>query len=149
MIPNYNPYFMQNSNYAPPMMQTQQNQSPFVSVRSEAEARNYPVGFGNSVNFKDENSSYVYVKTMGFSQLDKPTFEKYRLIKEETEGQEVKKECQCEGLKTQFSNLETQISSLWDEIDFLKERKKRSNDEHPRNSKSVQTKSNSDAFEEI
>ena len=36
--------------------------------------------------FKDENSPYVYTKTMGFSQLDRPQFEKYRLVKEEADN---------------------------------------------------------------
>ena len=82
MVPNYNPYFMQNQN-----VQYGQNmptqQSPFISVRNEMEARNYPVAYGNSVTFKDENAPFVYSKTMGFSQLDEPVFEKYRLIKED------------------------------------------------------------------
>lgn len=55
----------------------------FISVRSEMEARNYPVAPGNSITFKDENTPYVYVKTMGFSQLDRPVFERFRLVKEE------------------------------------------------------------------
>lgn len=135
------PYF---NNYQP-IPQTQQGipqlgqnmpaqQSPFVTVRSEAEARNYPVGFGNSVMFKDETSPYVYTKTMGFSQLDKPVFEKYRLIKEDAEEEPPKKECHCENYKDQISNLESQINSLWKEIDFLKERRK--NNERTSNAKS-------------
>lgn len=70
--------------------QPQQTQQPlqiqnggFIQVHNEFEARNYPVAPGNSVTFKDENAPYVYTKTMGFSQLDRPIFEKYRLIKEE------------------------------------------------------------------
>lgn len=55
----------------------------FFPVNSENEARNYPVAPGNSVTFKDENLPYIYVKTMGFSQLDRPVFEKFKLIKEE------------------------------------------------------------------
>lgn len=77
--------------YVYPQMQqqTQAQAAPqiqnggFVSVRSEADARNYPVAPGNSVTFKDENAPYIYTKTMGFSQLDRPLFEKYRLEKEE------------------------------------------------------------------
>jgi hypothetical protein len=60
-------------------------QTSFVNVRSELEARNYPVGYGNSITFKDETQPYVYTKTMGFSQLDRPVFEKYRLVKEEAQ----------------------------------------------------------------
>lgn len=44
-------------------MSNQQQSSGFVSVSSEAEARNFPVGYGNSVSFKDENQPYVYTKT--------------------------------------------------------------------------------------
>ena len=33
--------------------------------------------------FKDESSPFIYVKTKGFSQLEEPIFEKYRLVKEE------------------------------------------------------------------
>ena len=55
----------------------------FVSVASEEDARRYPVAPGNSVTFKNENAPYVYTKTMGFSQLDRPLFEKFRLVKEE------------------------------------------------------------------
>lgn len=81
---------MYQQNFQQPQMMVQQPmqvpaQNGFVSVRSEMEARNYPVAPGNSVLFKDENQPYIYVKAMGYSQLDRPTFEKYRLVKEETE----------------------------------------------------------------
>lgn len=88
-----NPYYQQNQ---PVMQQNQQNQqmqqaqqsqqiqqSGFVPVPSEQVARSYPVAPGNSITFKDENAPYCYVKTMGFNQLDQPTFERYRLVKEE------------------------------------------------------------------
>lgn len=55
----------------------------FVTVRSEAEARSYPVAPGTSVTFKNESAPYCYTKTMGFSQLEAPKFEKFRLVKEE------------------------------------------------------------------
>lgn len=70
---------------APNINQTQfqiQN-GGFICVPSEDEARKYPVAPGNSVTFKNENAPYVYTKTMGFSQLDRPLFEKFRLVKEE------------------------------------------------------------------
>lgn len=68
----------------PQMQQNMQIQnSGFVSVPSEEVARNYPVAHGNSVTFKDENAPYVYTKTMGFSQLDRPIFEKYKLVRED------------------------------------------------------------------
>lgn len=70
----------------PQLNQIPQIQTGFMSVRNEQEARNYAVAPGNSVMFKDENSPYVYTKTMGFSQLDRPQFEKYRLVKEEADN---------------------------------------------------------------
>lgn len=135
MVPNYNPYFNQQYGQNLPTQQ-----SPFISVRSEAEARNYPVAYGNSVTFKDETAPYVYCKTM-FSQFDKPSFEKYKLIKEDPSEEPPKKECGCK-------RLEEEIALLWKEIDTLKEKRGRNN-EHARNGKSVQTKSDDDAFPEV
>lgn len=58
-------------------------QGGFVRVPNENEARLYPVAPGTSVTFIDENAPYCYTKTMDRSQLDRPKFEKYRLVKEE------------------------------------------------------------------
>lgn len=58
-------------------------QSGFIRVPNENEARMYPVAPGTSVTFIDENAPYCYTKTMDRSQLDRPKFEKYRLVKEE------------------------------------------------------------------
>ena len=69
-----------------PQVQTPQYpvmQSGFVRVPNENEARMYPVAPGTSVTFIDENAPYCYTKTMDRSQLDRPKFEKYRLVKEE------------------------------------------------------------------
>ena len=69
--------------YTGQTMQPQQIQNGgFISVGSEAEARSYPIAPGNSITFKDDNQPYVYVKTMGFNQLDMPKFKKYKLIEE-------------------------------------------------------------------
>lgn len=76
-------YPYQYQMYQPQMMPQQQAALGVVSVRSMQEAQNYPVAPGNSVMFRDENAPYVYTKTMGYSQLDRPTFERYRLVKEE------------------------------------------------------------------
>ena len=84
-MPNYyNPYQYYPQPMQQSIQQAQQIQNNgFISVRNESEARNYPVAPGNSITFKDENAPYVYTKTMGFSQLDRPSFEKYKLIKED------------------------------------------------------------------
>ena len=64
-------------------------QGGFVRVRSENEARMYPVAPGNSVTFIDETGPYCYCKTVNMGQLDRPIFEKYRLVKEEDATQPV------------------------------------------------------------
>lgn len=119
----------------PQMPGTQQIQSGgFVSVRSIEEAFNYPVQPGKSVTFKDEYAPYVYTKTKGFSQLEEPVFEKYRLVKEENgqaqgQPQEAAPEpgkreeyalksdfldaiSDFDDLRKQIKNLENQIKNL-------------------------------------
>ena len=130
----YNPY----QQYQPNFQQQMQNQSNyqqsqqqiqnggFVSVHNENEARNYPIAPGNSVTFKDENAPYVYTKTQGFSQLDRPVFEKYRLVKEEEyQPQQVAQNAPTSAEKTEQANnidyaLKSDLRALWDEIEALK-----------------------------
>jgi len=92
---SYQPVYQQGYQQPTPTVQqaqpqqsfaTNQNQvqnGGFVPVRSEAEARAYPVAPGTSITFKNETAPYCYTKTMGFSQLEAPRFEKYRLVKED------------------------------------------------------------------
>lgn len=81
--PNYQQPALQYQQVQP-TQQTQQIQNGgFVSVRSKQEALMWPIAPGSSITFKDETAPYVYTKTMGFSQLDRPQFETYRLIKED------------------------------------------------------------------
>ncbi len=110
-----------------PQVQAQSQQqiqsSGFVSVRSEIEARNYPVAYGNSVTFKDETAPYVYTKTMGFSQLDRPVFDKYKLVKEEPTNFE--QNCasnvdDTKNNKTTIEKLQSEIEAIWSEIEALK-----------------------------
>lgn len=119
MAYNYYPNFYQQMPLQQPQMpqnQSQQMQSGFVSVRNEAEARNYPVAYGNSVTMKDENSPYIYTKTMGFSQLDRPIFDKYKLVKEETEEQHQETVSKSEELE----KIQGDIKALWNEINEMK-----------------------------
>ena len=105
--------------YQPPQMYQQAQQTPqiqnggFVSVRSEEEARNYPVAQGTSVTFKNETAPYIYTKTTGFSQLDRPMFEKFKLVKEDTE-EEIKVD--------KVDKVASEIEALWGEINALKKR---------------------------
>lgn len=99
-------------------MQQAQN-GGFVSVRSEAEARNYPVAYGNSVTFKDETAPYIYSKTMGYSQLDRPVFEKYKLVKEDTQ-EPISEPKTSEAENSAIKDLKGEIGRIWDEIEALK-----------------------------
>ena len=130
----YNPYFMQNysQNYPQysqmqgqqqaPMMPQPQN-AGLVSVRNETEARNYPVALGNSVTFKDETAPYVYTKTMGFSQLDRPVFDKYRLVKENpTEASNLPQndDLGYEAINSTLNSLKAENEAIWKEIEDIK-----------------------------
>ena len=118
----YNPNFQSQQNLQPNMQPNQQIQNGgFIPVPNEAFARNYPVAYGNSVTFKDESAPYIYTKTMGFSQLEQPVFEKYRLIKEDLE----------EKLEEPLANdYKSELDEIWKEIEQIKMvLKKEANDE--------------------
>ena len=143
--PNYynqpNPYYQQMQQQQAVMQQQQAQaqqqqqmqqpaiqQSGFVLVQSEQEARAYPVAPGNSITFKDERQPYCYVKTMGFNQLDRPTFERYRLVKEDmpTEATESATTAQTQQKKVSVDYaLKADLEAVWAEIDALKEKKKK------------------------
>lgn len=114
-------------NYQPnqqiPQVQQIQN-GGFIPVPSEDVARNYPVAPGNSVTFKNENAPYVYTKTMGFSQLDRPIFEKYKLVREEDTQtdlqQEEDYESMIQDLKHQIQTIKEDVSNIRSEINVLK-----------------------------
>lgn len=115
---NYSQYFTPTYMQQQPQQNIQQA-GGFIPVPSEDVARNYPVAPGNSVTFKNENAPYVYTKTMGFSQLDRPIFEKYKLVREDDvpEETEQKKDCHCQGDIVQIND---EIKKLWDEVNTLK-----------------------------
>lgn len=133
----YNPmYYQQQLQNMQQMNNSQQNiqsslqiqNGGFVMVKDINEAMNYPVAPGNSVTFKNENQPYIYTKTLGFSQLDNPIFEKFRLVKEENEQIEPIIERENDNVpfveyvtKEEADNLRTEINVLKEEINFLKE----------------------------
>lgn len=142
--PYYYPQFPQNypQNFQqnfPQQMQQAQTQSQqiqnggFVCIHGEQEARNYPVGVGMSVTFKDETAPYIYTKTMGFSQLDTPRFEKFKLVKEEVpvlNAEASNKDKKDEGIdlsiyvtKTEFEAFKSLVDGIEAEIEKLKPKK--------------------------
>ena len=131
----YQPYYQQvlPQQFSQPQQQPQQTQQiqngGFIPVPSEDVARNYPVAPGNSVTFKNENAPYVYTKTMGFSQLDRPIFEKYKLVREEDASvstQETHTEPKTDLIKDDVADeLKSEIEALWDEINAIKKQTKK------------------------
>lgn len=119
-------YQPQPQQYYQPQPQTQAQivNGGFISVPSETAARNYPIAHGTSLTFKDENAPYVYTKTMGFSQMDVPVFEKYRLIRETDLSQKSSLASDAttnrgENPKDEIEALQTQIESIRKDVDML------------------------------
>lgn len=126
--PSYNQMYLQQMQN----MQSQQNQQTpqiqnggFVMVKDITEAMNYPVAPGNSVTFKNESQPYIYTKTLGFSQLDQPIFEVFKLEKVENEDNNttvVEEIPVVEYLPLEDADkIREQLSKMQSEIDFLKE----------------------------
>lgn len=113
---NYPYLFPQLQQPQMPQIGQQAQASSIVSVRSEDEARSYPVAFGNSVTFKDENAPYIYTKTMGFSQLDTPKFEKYKVVKEEA-SEETPNQIVTDSV---LDKLQKEIKDIWIALDDVK-----------------------------
>lgn len=118
--PNFYQYYQPQQAPAPtPTQQQVQTSSGFVTVRNEEEARNYPVAFGNSVTFRDENAPYIYTKTMGFSQLDRPVFDKYKLVKEEARQDPKPPEASAEDIakiKAELADIRKELDAIRDEV---------------------------------
>lgn len=110
-MPVQNPQNMQN-------MQMQNFQNIFVQVANENVAKNYPVGYGNIVIFKDENEPKIYVKSMGFSQLESPIFESYR----REENKPVSATANSDSNNLPYDELKAEITALKSEIEALKEK---------------------------
>ena len=111
----YGPNYAYNPNY-----QSQQTSSCFVPIPSEDMARSYQVARGTSVTFRDENLPYIYIKTLGVGQLDSPLFEKYRLIKEDSQNaQKEPKEETMDNLPIYITKSE--FEPFRDELETLKE----------------------------
>lgn len=135
----YYPYAFQNpyqQNYQQGYQQNSQIQSGgLVSVRSMEEAFNYPVAPGNSITFKDEAQPYIYTKTKGFSPLEQPVFEKYRLVKVD-DSQNVTQNTPKS--PETAPDYEKQIKLLWDEVNALKTKIKGVNDVQSADDSTVQ-----------
>ncbi len=86
------------------------------------------------MTFKDETAPYVYTKTMGFSSLDRPVFDKFKLVKETEPETAQEPHASTENDKTvnsphyvlfdEFETVRKQIDGILADIDALKEKAK-------------------------
>lgn len=104
-----------------PVQQVQQQvqNGGTVNVQSEQEARDYLVANGTSVTFIDTNNKKIYIKTRGFSQFDSPTFEKYKLVKDEDVEQPIQQSNVEYANKTDIEKVEAEIEKIKEEINKL------------------------------
>lgn len=116
---NYNPYLQQQTQQAAQQQPQQIQNGGFISAPTEDFARNYPVAPGNSVSFRDEKLPYLYTKTMGFSALDRPVFEKFRLVREEEATEPPRNEAKAKSEELPTYALQSDLEALSQRIDSL------------------------------
>ena len=111
-------------NYYNPLLQQMQPiqmpQNSIVNVPSEDMARNYPVAPGNTIIFKHDNAPYIYTKTIGYSQFDKPVFEKYVLDTETPKIEPTNNEpisLPLDDIKAEISEIRALYEELKDKLD--------------------------------
>lgn len=133
-MPNYNyPYYPTQSNVYPtqmnalptqqsvgqPQPQMQIQDGGFVTIPNADMVYNYPVAMGKCVTFKVEGKPIIIEKSMGFSQLDSPKIERYRLVKEENEVFET-----SEDSISELDKVKSDIKEIWGKLDEIENSKK-------------------------
>lgn len=132
--PMLNYYQQQLQNLQAQQMQNMQTQQTIqdggiVQVKDETAARNYPTAPGVSMTLIDESRQHLFVKTMGFNQLEKPTFKKFLLIPEDEQNGDLSGvsnggiDNTNEDLKPQIEGLQCEIEGIKAEIEKLKAEK--------------------------
>ena len=95
----------------------------FVSVPNENMVYSYPVAPGNCVTFKIEGQPIVMEKSMGFSQLESPRIERYRLVKEDviepTQTDEPEKEIITFAEQSEVDAIRDEIKGLRADVNKL------------------------------
>jgi hypothetical protein len=124
---NYqNPQSYQQNPQAYQQNQQQIQNGGFMLVANEDIARSYPVAPGNCVTFKIEGKPIVMEKSMGFSQLEAPRIDRYRLVREEdtpntsnlpqepseTSGKDI----------NMFNDIKGQVEEIRADLDDIKKR---------------------------
>lgn len=97
----------------------------FLAAPNEEYVRSYPVALGNCVTFKIEGKPYVMEKSMGFSQLDSPKIEKYKLVKEEPEEMpDLPENGKNESMANILDGLINEIEAIKADVKVIKEKLK-------------------------
>lgn len=115
----------QNVQQAPQVNAQNQSQqiqnSGFLPAPNEEYVKTFPIGAGNCITFKIEGKPIVMEKSMGFSQLEAPKIDRYRLVKEEAPEtpQERQNDVEKVEAKDSINALERQIDVLSDRINVL------------------------------
>ena len=130
-MPNYNPYqyYPTQTNAYPTQMNvgpTQPTQNipqiqdgGFVTIPNADMVYNYPVAMGKCVTFKVEGKPIIIEKSMGFSQLDSPKIERYRLVKEDSENIDPDEHGMSE-----LDKVKSDIKDIWGKLDEIENSKK-------------------------
>lgn len=95
--------------------------SDVVVVKTEEEVMNYPMAPSSSVIFKIENKPLLFIKTMGISQFDSPTIEKW--VKEEKDTQKEEPVVKIdESYKQDLEGMRLDIDTIKDELSDLRDK---------------------------
>lgn len=99
--------------------QNQQPQVSFMSIRGKEIAVNYPIAPNNTIIFRDELEPYIYVKSMGYSPLDKPVMDIYKR-EEPTSAQETASNAKEDN--STIEKIQDDIKAILDDIDGIKKK---------------------------
>ena len=121
---NYQQQNYQQQNMA--QNQPQIQNGGFMQIPTEEMARSYPVAPGNCVTFKIEGKPIVMEKSMGFSQLEAPRIDRYRLVREEdTPNEQNLPQNEPKNNSTEnetIKGLKDEIKALNEELEDVKKR---------------------------
>lgn len=99
--------------------QNQQPQVSFMSIRGKEIAVNYPIAPNNTIIFRDELEPYIYVKSMGYSPLDKPVMDIYKR-EEPVSTQETASNVKEDN--SAIEKIQDDIKAILDDIDGIKKK---------------------------
>ena len=102
-----------------PIQQPQIQDGGFMLIPNEDIVNTYPVAPGKCVTFKIEGKPIVMEKSMGFSQLESPKIERYRLVKEEPVLPRTETK-QQEPVNIPQKDYDGEFEQIWAQIDSFK-----------------------------